>query len=103
MFCTLVKNKMFKEFDCRDLFPDTPCCEERELERFCFMKNDPTQVGAVLRVEVRSCCKHAHQAKRIPVEFYIEHHRPYVVATQEAKVFTRKVRTKGGDDDDWLW
>lgn len=105
MFLTLVKNNMsFKTFTCSELFPDTPCCEDKE--QFCFMRNEPGVPGAVLRVEVRSCCKHAHKANKLPIEFFIEHHRPYVMRecakTPSMKKSERAARGKG-EDDDWLW
>lgn len=87
-----------KHFTCRELFPETPCCEDAENENFCCMQNEPGVPGAVLRVEVHSCCKHAHEARRLPIEFYLEHHVPYAPVT--AKIERKKKRE---DDDDWLW
>ncbi len=90
----------FKQFTCKELFPDTPCCDDAENENFCFMRNDPrSKTWEVLRVEVHSCCKHSHQVKRLPDEFFIKHHRPYVVK-ETTSILKKK---KKEEDDDWLW
>lgn len=91
----------FKNFDCKDLFTGE-CCPDRETERFCLMRNDPRSSNwEVLRVEVHSCCKHIHEAKQLPIEFYIEHHKPYVIK-EVAKSTSMKKKMKE-EDDDWLW
>jgi hypothetical protein len=68
------------------------------------MRHDPNSNNyGVLRVEVHSCCKHAHDVKRLPIEFYLKHHVPYVEERATSKETKEIKKDKRSRMDDLLY